>query len=148
MRSDAASVKDYLKELPDDRRKALERVRKTIRASLPDGYEEAMNWGMITYQVPLATYPDTYNGQPLLYAGLVSQKNHMALYLSAMYQDPKALEAFQSSYEATGKKLDMGKSCVRFKTLDDLPLELIGETIASVNADEFVQVQKTFRTSR
>ena len=148
MRSDAASVKEYLQELPDERRRAIEKVRETIRASLPGGYEEAMNWGMITYQVPLATYPDTYNGQPLMYAGLASQKNHMAVYLSAVYQDPRALETFQDSYQATGKKLDMGKSCVRFKTLDDLPLDLIGETIASVNAEEFVQIQKTLRASR
>ncbi len=148
MRSDAASVKEYLQELPDERRRAIEKVRKTIRASLPAGYEEVMNWGMITYQVPLGTYPDTYNGQPVMYAGLASQKNHMAVYLSAVYQDPRALETFQDSYQATGKKLDMGKSCVRFKTLDDLPLDLIGETIASVNADEFVQIQKTLRASR
>ena len=141
-------MKEYLQELPDERRRAIEKVRKTIRASLPGGYEEAMNWGMITYQVPLATYPDTYNGQPLMYAGLASQKNHMAVYLSAVYQDPRALDTFQDSYQATGKKLDMGKSCVRFKTLDDLPLDLIGETIASVNAEEFVQIQKTLRASR
>ena len=107
-----------------------------------------MNWGMITYQVPLETFPDTYNGQPLMYAGLASQKNYMAVYLSAVYPDPESLEAFQDAYRATGKKLDMGKSCVRFKTLDDLPLELIGETIASVSAEEFVETQKTLRASR
>ncbi|MGI9584813.1 MAG: DUF1801 domain-containing protein, partial [Acidimicrobiia bacterium] len=82
MRSDATSVDQYLAELPDDRRAAIETVRDTILANLPDGYEEAMNWGMITYQVPLATYPDTYNGKPLMYAALASQKHHMAVYLT------------------------------------------------------------------
>jgi uncharacterized protein YdhG (YjbR/CyaY superfamily) len=148
MRSDAATVKEYLQELSHERRRAIGKVRKTIRANLPSGYEEVMNWGMITYQVPLVTYPDTYNGQPLMYAGLASQKNHMAVYLSAVYSDPQALGAFKKAYQATGKKLDMGKSCVRFKTLDDLPLEVIGETIASLNADEFVQLQKTLRAAR
>ena len=148
MRSDATTVKQYLAELPAERRKALTKVRKAIRANLPAGYEEVMNWGMITYQVPLETYPDTYNGQPLMYAGLASQKNHMAVYLSAVYLNPTSLEAFQEAYEATGKKLDMGKSCVRFKTLDDLPLDLIGETIASMRAYEFVELQKTLRAAR
>ncbi len=148
MRSEATSVKEYLQELPDERRLALVRVRRTIRANLPPGYEEVMNWGMITYQVPLAVYPDTYNGRPLMYAGLASQKNYMAVYLSAVYPDPEDLEAFQEAYRATGKKLDMGKSCVRFKTLGDLPLDLIGDTIASVSADEFVEVQRTLRAAR
>ena len=87
MQSDATSVAEYLAELPADRRAAIEAVRQTILANLPEGYEEAMNWGMITYQVPLARYPDTYNGQPLAYAALASQKNHMAVYLTGIYAD-------------------------------------------------------------
>ncbi len=138
MRSDAATVDEYLRELPSNRRQAIEEVRQTILANLPDGYEEAMNWGMITYQVPLETYPDTYNGQPLMYAGLASQKNHMAVYLSAVYADNNTRENFLDAYRASGKKLDMGKSCVRFKRLEDLPLELIGRTIGSVDVDAFV----------
>lgn len=148
MRSEAATVKQYLAELPEERRRAIKTVRKTIRANLPSGYEEVMNWGMITYQVPLETYPDTYNGQPLMYAGLASQKNYMAVYLSAVYPDPQALEAFQEAYRATGKKLDMGKSCVRFKALEDLPLDLIGETIAGWSADEFVALTERMRAAR
>ncbi len=148
MRSEATTVKQYLAELPDERRKAIENVRKTIRANLPSGYEEVMNWGMITYQVPLETYPDTYNGRPLMYAGLASQKNYMAVYLSALYPDPQSLAAFQEAYRATGKKLDMGKSCVRFKTLDDLPLELIGETIAGWSPEEFVELTERMRAAR
>jgi uncharacterized protein YdhG (YjbR/CyaY superfamily) len=85
MKSDAASIKDYLAEMPEERRETIKKVRKTILANLPDGYEEALNWGMITYQVPLEVYPDTYNKKPLMYAALVSQKNHMAVYLSGLY---------------------------------------------------------------
>jgi uncharacterized protein YdhG (YjbR/CyaY superfamily) len=138
MQSDAATVADYLAGLPADRRAALESVRQTILANLPVGYEEAMNWGMITYQVPLARFPDTYNGQPLAYAGLASQKNHMAVYLIGLYADESAREQFETAYRATGKRYDVGKSCVRFKKLDDLPLALIGESIARLSVDEFV----------
>lgn len=138
MQSDATTVADYLAGLPADRRAALEAVRQTILANLPVGYEEAMNWGMITYQVPLARYPDTYNGQPLAYAGLASQKNHMAVYLIGLYADDRAREQFETAYRATGKRYDVGKSCVRFKKLDDLPLALIGESIAWLGVEEFV----------
>jgi uncharacterized protein YdhG (YjbR/CyaY superfamily) len=140
MRTDATTVAEYLEGLPDDRRAALEAVRQTILANLPAGYEEAMNWGMITYQVPLVRYPDTYNGQPLAYAGLASQKNHMAVYLIGLYADDQARQRFEAVYRATGKRYDVGKSCVRFKKLDDLPLELIGESIASLGVDEFVAI--------
>ena len=138
MRSDAASVEDYLASLPEERRQAIEAVRNEILANLPDGYEEAMNWGMISYQVPLSTYPDTYNGEPLMYAALASQKNHMAVYLTAVYSEEGTREAFEEAYRATGKKLDMGKSCVRFKKLEDLPVELIGKTIGETGVDRFV----------
>lgn len=138
MRSDAATVEAYLAELPADRRAALETVRQTILTNLPAGYEEAMNWGMIVYQVPLSVYPDTYNRQPLAYAALASQKNYMAVYLMAIYADETDRQRFEDAYRATGKKLDIGKSCVRFKKLADLPLELIGETIASIGMEEFV----------
>ena len=138
MQSDAATVKEYLDSLPDDRRYAIAAVRKVIRANLPKGYEEAMNWGMIAYQVPLETYPDTYNGQPLMYAALASQKNHMAVYLTGIYMSEETRSEFESKYRATGKRLDVGKSCVRFKKLDDLPLDLIGECIAAEEVDSFV----------
>lgn len=138
MQSDATSVTQYLAELPADRRAALEAVRRTILANLPAGYEEAINWGMITYQVPLARCPDTYNGQPLAYAGLASQKNHMAVYLIGIYMDDEARQRFEAAYRAMGKRYDVGKSCVRFRKLDDLPLALIGESIALFGVDEFV----------
>ncbi len=138
MQSDATTVEEYLSELPDDRRAAIEAVRRTILDNLPNGYEEVMNWGMITYQVPLETYPDTYNGQPLMYAALASQKNHMAVYLTGIYMSDAAREDFETAYKATGKRFDVGKSCVRFKKLDELPLELIGDCIASDDVETFV----------
>jgi len=148
MRSEATTVREYLAGLPDDRRVAIAAVRKVIRANLPDGYEEAMNWGMITYQVPLRTCPDTYNGQPLLYAALASQKNHMAVYLTAIYMSTPARKAFETAYRATGKRLDAGKSCVRFRTLEDLPLELIAETVASLSVAEFVERVRSAGSAR
>lgn len=139
MRSNASTVGQYLDELPEDRREAIETVRGVILEHLPEGYEEVMNWGMITYQVPLDVYPDTYNGKPLMYAALASQKNHMAVYLSGIYADDQARERFESAYRETGKRLDVGKSCVRFRSLDDLPLDVIGDAIARRPLDEFVQ---------
>lgn len=148
MRSNSETVADYLAELPADRREALEAVRRTILDNLPSGYEEAMNWGMITYQVPLETHPDTYNGQPLMYAALASQKNHMAVYLIASYMDEETQHAFEDRYRATGKRYDVGKSCVRFRKLDNLPLELIGESIASLGVSEFVAQFEAVQAAR
>jgi uncharacterized protein YdhG (YjbR/CyaY superfamily) len=139
MRSEASTVDQYLAELPADRREAIETVRSVILENLPDGYEEVMNWGMITYEVPLETYPDTYNKQPLMFAALASQKNHMGVYLTGIYISDDARDEFEKAYRATGKRFDIGKSCVRFRKLDDLPLELIGETIASVPVDRFIE---------
>ncbi len=148
MRSEATTVDDYMGTLPEERRAALETVRATILANLPDGYEEVINWGMITYQVPIETFPDTYNGQPLMYAALASQKNHMAVYLTSVYALPGKAEEFEAAYRATGKRYDMGKSCVRFRKLDDLPLELIGKTIAAIEVETFVSDVETARQTR
>ncbi len=139
MRSSASTVEEYLAELPEERREAIEAVRQVILDHLPEGYEEAMNWGMLTYQVPLETYPDTYNKKPLMYAALAAQKNHMAVYLTAIYADEEASREFEAAYRATGKRYDVGKSCVRFRQLADLPLELIGESIASFPVSKFVE---------
>jgi hypothetical protein len=97
-----------------------------------------MNWGMITYEVPLSVYPDTYNGKPLMYAALASQKNHFALHLTGIYLSEERRASFEDAYRATDKRLDVGKSCVRFKRLEDLPLDLIGDTIALFTVDQFV----------
>lgn len=140
MKSNATTVDEYLRRLPPDRRAAISTVREAILGALPDGYEEEMRWGMISYEVPLAIQPDTYNGKPLMYAALASQKRHMAVYLSGVYADPEAREDFEEAYRATGKRMDMGKSCVRFRRLEDLPLELIADAIASHPVDDFVDL--------
>lgn len=138
MRSDATTVDGYLAELPDERREAIAAVRRIILAHLPEGYVETMRWGMISYEVPLEVSGATYNGKPLMYAALASQKNHMAVYLTSVYADEGRAAEFRDRYAATGRKPDIGKSCVRFRRLDDLPLELIGETIAATPVDEFL----------
>lgn len=147
MRSEAATVQAYLDQLPADRRTAISAVRDEILSRLPGGYEEVMNWGMIAYQIPLDLYPDTYNSQPLMLAALASQKNHMTVYLSGIYADEDAREAFESAYRATGKRYDVGKSCVRFRTLDDLPIEVVGEAIAALPVDEFISSYEKARAS-
>jgi uncharacterized protein YdhG (YjbR/CyaY superfamily) len=145
MQSDAATVDQYLAELPDDRREAIEQVREVILANLPEGYEETMNWGMISYEIPLEAYPNTYNKKPLMYAALASQKNHMAVYLSAIYSSDENASSFEEKYRATGKRYDVGKSCVRFKRIDDLPLDLIGETIGNTSVDEYIEIYEASR---
>src|SRR5690606_32559995 len=116
------------------------------------GYEEAMQYGMIGYCVPLSRYPDTYNGQPLGIAALASQKQYMSLYLMAVYGDPKTEAWFRDAFAKAGKKLDMGKSCVRFKTLEDLPLDVIGQAIARVSVEQYIarveSVQGSARKAR
>lgn len=140
MKSSAKSVEEYLAELPDDRREDLEDVREVILANLPDGIVETMNWGMISYEVPLERHADTYNGEPLMFAALASQKNHMAVYLSSIYGDPDLSGWFRAEYEATGKRMDIGKSCVRFRSLENLPLDLLGEAIGKVSIDDFISM--------
>lgn len=138
MQSDATTVRAYLDSLPDDRRAALTKVRTVIRRNLPAGIVETMNWGMISYEVPLSTYPDTYNGQPLSYAALASQKNHMSVYLLGIYGDDALRQQFEDAYRASGKRMDVGKSCVRFRRLDDLPLDVIGDAVAAMTLDQFL----------
>jgi hypothetical protein len=148
MRSNASTAEEYLGELTEERRAEIGAVRQVILKNLPEGYEEVMNWGMITYQVPLETYPDTYNKKPLMYAALAAQKNHVAVYLTAIYMSEKASREFEEAYLATGKRYDVGKSCVRFKELADLPLELIGKSIASLQVSEFVDQVNDARSVR
>ncbi len=139
MKSDAATVKEYLASLPEDRRKAISAVRAVIRKNLPAGIVEGMNWGMISYEVPMSVVSDTYNGQPLMFAALASQKNYMAVYLMAIYAREDYREKFEAEYRASDKRIDMGKSCVRFRTIDDLPLDLIGQAIAACSMEQYVE---------
>ena len=135
-RSNAKTPADYLKELPVDRRREISRVRTMVRKHLPDGYREVMNFGMITYEVPLSRHPKSYNGQPLCFAALAAQKNYLSLYF--MPTDAKVLGRLKAAFKQAGKKLDMGKSCIRFKQADDLPLDAIGAEIAAVPLDKYV----------
>ena len=143
--SKAATVTEYLQSLPEDRRKEIAKVRSVIRKHLPKGYEEAMNFGLISYQVPLEKFPDTYNGQPLCYAGLAAQKNFNSLYLMRPYGDPTQLKQLRDSFAKAGKKLDMGKSCIHFKTAEDLPLPAIGRLVASTPAQRWIATAKAAR---
>ena len=136
--SKASTVAAYLKELPPERRKVMSAMRRLIRANLPRGYQERMSWGVISYQVPLERFPDTYNGHPLCYVGLAAHKNACSLYLMAVYQNPNKAAAFKQAFVKAGKKLDMGKSGVRFRSLDDLPLDAVGDTIAAVPVDAYL----------
>lgn len=139
VQSKATTVEEYLSSLPPDRREAISTLRELIKKNLPAGYEESMNWGMISYQIPLERYPDTYNKQPLGYVALASQKNHLAIYLLGVYAYPGGEEAFREAWAKTGKKLDMGKSCIRFKDIDDLALDVLTDTIASVAPEAYIK---------
>jgi uncharacterized protein YdhG (YjbR/CyaY superfamily) len=148
MKSDASTVAEYLDSLPAERRAAIKAVRDVIRKNVPKGYAEGIGSGCIAWSVPLAIYPDTYNGQPLMYAALASQKNHMGLYLMCTYMNAPLRKKLEAGFKAAGKKLDMGKACVRFKKLDDLPLDVIGEIVAAVPMKKFVEVAKTAHAGR
>lgn len=145
MRSDATTVEGYLAELPDDRREAIAAVRDVVNAHLPEGYVEEMGFGMINWVIPLADYPATYNKQPLMIAALASQKNHLALYLMGLYADGPAERRFRDRYAAAQLKLDMGKSCVRFKKLAEVDLDAVGEAIAEIRPADLIA---TYEASR
>ena len=147
-RSEAKTVEEYLDELTDDRRETVEAVRDIVNSNLPDGYEETVQFGMISYVVPLERYPKTYNRQALQYAALASQKNYVSLYLMNVYGNEETERWFVDRHRASGKRLDMGKACVRFKSIDDLPLDLIGETIARTPVDDFIALYEKARGPR
>ena len=141
MQSKAKTVAQYIKDLSADRREAITKIRAEILKHLPKGYEEGMSYGMIGYYVPHSLYPDGYHcdpKQPLPFANLASQKNHMALYLACIYGSESLKEWFSEAWLKTGKKLDMGKSCVRFKKLEDVPLKVVGQAIKKVSVKKYV----------
>ena len=145
VKSKATTVEEYISELPEERTSDIKAARNLIIENLPKGYVETMQYGMITYVIPIDRYPNTYNGLPLGYISLSSQKNYMSLYLMNVYSNKEIESNFKNRYIASGKKLDMGKSCVRFKKLEDLPLDLIGETIALTSVDDFIEVYEESR---
>jgi len=137
-KSMAKTAEEYIQELPEYRRESIKAVRKLILEYLPDGYQETINWGMISYEIPLDRYPDTYNNQPLSYLGLAAQSDYNALYLMPVYQDEELQDWLSEEFEKANKKMDMGRSCLRFQTLDDLPVEAISKIIAHQTPDEFI----------
>jgi len=141
MQSKATTVEQYLAELPVERRAAIESVRTVVLNDLPKGYEEGMQYGMIGYYVPHSLYPAGYHcdpRQPLPFAGLASQKNHMVLYLMCCYGDPDEAKWFEQAWTKTGKKLDMGKSCVRFKKIEDVALEVVGQAVKRMPVRKYI----------
>jgi hypothetical protein len=138
MHSDAPSVQAYLDELPADRREIVAAVRDVVNRAMPDGYREDMAFGMISWSVPLERFASTYNKQPLAYVSLASQKRHLSLYLMGLYADSEAERTFRSRWTAGGRRLDMGKSCLRFGRLEDLDLDLVAAAVAATPVDEYV----------
>ena len=135
VKSAASTPAAYLASLPPERRTVVAAVRSVIRKHLPKGYVESMNWGMLAYEIPLARYPNTYNKQPLMYLALASQKNGYALYLTSVSSNKALMSKLSAAYKAAGRKLDMGKGCLRFKTLEELPLDVVAEMVASTSVD-------------
>jgi len=151
MQSQAATVEAYLAELPEDRRAVLQAVRAVILKNLDRDYEEGMQYGMIGYYVPHRVYPAGYHcdpKQPLPFACLASQKNYVSLYMMGIYGDEAQRQWFEQAWAKTGKRLDMGKSCIRFRKLDDLALDVIGEAIRRLPAKKYVAACETFLQSR
>ena len=143
--SKAKTVAAYLKELPAARRAVVSEVRDVVRKNLPTGYVEIMGHGMIMYSIPLSRFPDTYNGYPLCYVALAAQKNYYAIHLMSVYGNTEHSARFKADYAKAGKKLDMGKACVRFKSLEDLPLDLIARTVAAVPAERWIEIYESSR---
>jgi uncharacterized protein DUF1801 len=146
--SRAPTVAAYLSHLPPERRASAVAMRRLIKRHLPKGYRETMNWGAITYEVPLRRYATTYNGQPLCYVALAAKKAHLSLYLMAAYGNETLIRRLRDGFRKAGKRLDMGKACIRFRTLDDLDLEAIGAVIASTPVDRYVAGAEVIRTRK
>jgi hypothetical protein len=142
MQSTASTPEEYIKELPDDRKEVISKLRKTILDNLPKGFEEQMNYGMLGYVVPHSKYPDGYHCDPKLplpFINLASQKNHIGFYHMGIYSDPKLMHWFTTEYSKhVSGKLDMGKSCIRFKNMNKIPFDLLGELVRKVSPDQWI----------
>lgn len=139
---------NYLASLPQDRREVISAMRELILRSLPEGYQETINWGMLSYEVPLEMYPDTYNKKPLNYIGLAAQKNYNSLYLMSVYQNPADYQELLDAFAAMGVKPDIGKSCIRFKNLEQMPLETIARLISKTSVQEFIETTKVLQNRK
>ncbi len=145
VQSKAKTVAEYLDELPKEPRAVIAAVRKVIKKNLPKGYKEGMNWGMIVYEIPLKRYPVTYNGKPLCIAALAAQKNYFAVYVMCVYGSVNREKWLRDEFKKAGKRLDMGKCCIRFKKLEDLPLHVIGQVIAEVPVEQYIEIYEDAR---
>jgi uncharacterized protein YdhG (YjbR/CyaY superfamily) len=147
MQYEVKTVEEYLAALPEERRPAVEKLRKVILSNLPEGFEEQISYGMIGYVVPLSRYPQGYHAkksEPLPFLSLASQKNHIALYHMGLYGKPVMEEWFVREYaERVPTKLDMGKSCIRFKKPDQIPYDLIAELCQKMTVDEFIELYES-----
>lgn len=147
MQYKADSPKDYIAQLPAERQEVISKIRETILKNLPQGFEEQMSYGMLGYVVPHSKYPDGYHCDPKLplpFINLASQKNFIALYHSGIYADPKLHDWFVAEYPKHCKrKLDMGKSCIRFKSMNDIPYTLIGELSTKMTVDDWVALYES-----
>ena len=147
MQSKAKDITEYLTEIPEERQQAFAKLRQTILENLPKGFEECMSYGMIGYVVPHSIYPKGYHCDPKLplpFVNIASQKNFIALYHMGIYANPKLLEWFTSEFSNhSKKKLDMGKSCMRFKKVEDIPFELIGELMQKMTVEEWINTYES-----
>jgi hypothetical protein len=141
----APAVAAWLAKLPADRRHEVDVVRALVRTHLPAGYEEALSGKCLVWQVPHEAYPDTYNGHPLWYAALASEKSYLSLHLMNAYANEALARALREGFKAAGKKLDMGKACVRFKAADDLALDAIALVVASTPMERYIAAAKAVR---
>jgi len=143
-----ATPQEYLAALEHHRGELLQKVHDLVTAAMPAGYAEALAFGMITWAVPLERYPTTYNKQPLSYVALAAQKRYNSLYLMAMYAGSALEEDFRRRWAAGGRTLDMGKSCLRFRRLDDLDLDLLAETVAATSVEDYIALYESARAGR
>lgn len=151
MQSKAITVTEYLASLPADRRAAISAVREAILANLDKDYVEGMQYGMIGYYVPHRVYPPGYHCDPkqgLPFAGLASQKNHMSVYLMSLYNNSEDVKRLEAAFKKSGKKLDMGKCCIRFKKLEDLPVEIIGDVVKKTPAKKYIEYYESAINTR
>lgn len=147
-KNNSTTIASFLDQLPPERRREVERVRKILRRHMPKGYEEVISKNMLVYQVPLKLYSETYNKQPLWYAALASEKSYLSLHLVSVYGDAAQAQRLKEGFKSAGKKLDMGKACIHFKTADELELDVIGEIVASTPPERWVEIAKSAKAAR